>query len=179
MKKKTVTAAPEQNAKAAETKTTEKKNAEIKPAAAEKTAAAKSVKPAAKKKSAPAKSASAASQKKAARKHKPITIEDISTKLAGKINKTAADKLTGPIAVDIEVWGWDDGANRHMYIEIINGRVTVAPYNYEDRNVEAYISFADAKDIVDGKLSVKDAFTAGKLNASGDVRSALIFASLF
>lgn len=178
MKKKTVTAAPEQNAKAAKAITTEKKNAEILPAAAEKTAA-KSVKPAAKRKSAPAKSASAVSQKKAARKPKPITIEDLSAKLAGKINKTAADKLTGTIAVDIEVWGWDDDLNRHMYIEIINGRVTVAPYNYEDRNLEAYISFADAKDIVDGKLSVKDAFKTGKLNASGDVRSALTFASLF
>lgn len=145
--------------------------------------AATQAKPATKKSAASKKPSKAAdakpTQKKAGRKPKPLTIDDIAAKLSKLVNKAAANKIVGPVAVDIEVWGWDDGANRHMYIEIINGRITVAPYNYDDRNVEAYISFADAKDVVDGKLSLKEAFSSGKLNASGDVRSALIFASLF
>lgn len=198
MKKKTVAAAngAKTGVKAAEVKEAAKPEVKTAPAADTKSvavsapkaeapvkSAATAAKPAAKKTAAPKKAekteAAKPAHKKPGRKPKPVTVDDIAAKLSKLVKKSAADKVVGPIAVDIEVWGWDDGANRHVYIEIINGRVTVAPYNYEDRNVEAYISFADAKDVVDGKLSVKDAFSSGKLNASGDVRSALIFASLF
>lgn len=149
--------------------------------------AVKEVKAPAKKKASPKTAAKAAKapavakteRKKPGRKPKPVTIDDISAKLSKLVNKSKAAGVKGPVAVDVEVWGWDDGANRHLYIEVVDGKVTVAPYSYDDRNAEAYISFADANAVVNGKLSVKDAFAEGKLNASGDVRSALIIASLF
>ena len=149
-------------------------------------AAAKEVKPRAKRnaakavaKSDNAPAAAETARKKPGRKPKPVTIDVISAKLSKLVNKTKAAEVKGAVAVDVEVWGWDDGANRHLYIEVLDGKVTVAPYSYDDRNLEAYISFADANDLVNGKLTVKDAFASGKLNASGDVRTALIIASLF
>lgn len=177
-------------AKPAEVKAAPKaaeKKAEAKPAA--KTAAKKPAakKPAAKKapakkaapKAAEKKAAAPKAAKPAAKKAKEVTLDDICAKLAKLVNKANAAKLAGTIAVDVEVWGWDDGSNKHLYVEVKDGVVTVAPYEYNECSVKAYIAYADAVALVNGKLTFKDAFTSGKLNAIGIVGDAVKLASLF
>lgn len=172
--------------KPAEKKPVEKKAAEKKPA--EKKPAAK--KPAAKKpaakKAAPAKKAAAAKTAKTAdapkkrpgRKPKPVTVEDIVAKIGKRINKDAAKKIAenGKAAVDIKLYGPFEA---HMYIEIKDGAVNVAPYDYIEKDIEAAISVENALAIADGKLSVKEAVENGSLYVFGNVQFALMFAKLF
>lgn len=164
-----------------------KAEAPAKPAAEKKAPAKKAAKAPAKaaaEKKAPAKKAAKApAEKKAPAKRgpkaKPVTIDDICAKLAKKISAAKAAKLTYTIAVDVEVWGWEDGSNKHLYIEVKDGKADVQPYEYDACNFKAFISFADAMAVVDGKLSIMDALQSGKLNAIGVVGDAVKLASIF
>lgn len=186
-----VKASPAETPKPEAKKPAEKKPAEKKPVekkAAEKKSAEK--KPAAKKpaakKAAPAKKAAAAKTAKTAdapkkrpgRKPKPVTVEDIVAKIGKRINKDAAKKIAenGKAAVDIKLYGPFEA---HMYIEIKDGAVNVAPYDYIEKDIEAAISVENALAIADGKLSVKDAVENGSLYVFGNVQFALMFAKLF
>lgn len=143
---------------------------------------AEAKKPAAKK--APAKTAAkkttakAEPKKRAPRKPKPVTVDDIVAKIYKRIDKTAAKSIAaeGKAAVDIKLYGPFEA---HMYIEVKNGNVSVAPYDYIERDIEAAISVENALAIADGKLSIKDAVENGALYVFGNVQFALKLAKLF
>lgn len=182
-KKTTPTTAPKKDtavkpvekvaAKAAEVKAEVKAvpaPAEAPKAEAKKPAAKTAKKTVAKKTAAPA--------KRAPRKPKPITINDIVAKIYKRINKSAAKSIAaeGKAAVDIKLYGPFEA---HMYIEIKNGVVNVAPYDYIEKDIEAAISVENALAIADGKLSVKEAVENGSLYVFGNVQFALKLAKLF
>lgn len=165
------------------------KAAEVKaaPAQAPKTEAKKPAakKPAAKKQAAekPASKKSAAKaepapKKRAVKKPKPITVDDIVAKIYKKIDTAAAKDIVseGKAAVDIKLYG---SFEAHMYIEIKNGVVSVAPYDYIEKDIEAAISVENALAIADGKLTVEEAVENGALYVFGNVQFALMFAKLF
>ena len=106
-------------------------------------------------------------------------IGDICAKLYKKIDKTKAAKIKDLVAADVEVWGWEDGTNKHLFVEVLDGKVRVEPYDYIDCTLKAHISFADAIAFLDGKLTLADALAAGKLNANGNVGAALRLAGIF
>lgn len=143
---------------------------------------AEAKKPAAKKtsgKTAAKKTAAKAEPKKRApRKPKPVTVDDIVAKIYKRIDKTAAKSIAaeGKAAVDIKLYGPFEA---HMYIEVKNGNVSVAPYDYIERDIEAAISVENALAIADGKLSIKDAVENGALYVFGNVQFALKLAKLF
>ena len=143
--------------------------------------AAKAAKSAAKKPAAKAAKAAPAAEpkKKGGRKPKPVMIGDICAKLYKKIDKTKAAKIKDLVAADVEVWGWEDGTNKHLFVEVLDGKVRVEPYDYIDCTLKAHISFADAIAFLDGKLTLADALAAGKLNANGNVGAALRLAGIF
>lgn len=149
--------------------------------AAKKPAAKKSAakKPAAKKAAEKKSAAKTPAKKPAAKKAKEITMEDICAKLSKRIDAAKAAKLADTIAVDVQVWGWEDGTQRHLYIEVKDGKATVAPYDYQGPNFNAYINVADAVALADGKLTVIDALLGGKLNAIGVIGDAVKLASIF
>lgn len=120
----------------------------------------------------------AAPAKRAPRKPKPITTDDIVAKIYKRINKSAAKSIAaeGKAAVDIKLYGPFEA---HMYIEIKNGVVSVAPYDYIEKDIEAAISVENALAIADGKLTVKDAVENGSLYVFGNVQFALKLAKLF
>lgn len=157
---------------APKTAKTEKKPAKA-PAAkkAEKPAAKK---PAAKKAEAPA----PAPKKRAPRKPKTLTVEDVAAKVAKKIDKAAAKQIvpSGKAAVDIKLYGPFEA---HMYIEIKDGAVNVAPYDYIEKDLEAALPVDVALAIADGKTTVKEAVENGSLYVFGNVQFALMFAKLF
>ena len=127
---------------------------------------------------APAEAPKAEPKKRAPRKPKPVTVDDIVAKIYKRIDKTAAKSIAaeGKAAVDIKLYGPFEA---HMYIEVKNGNVSVAPYDYIERDIEAAISVEDALAIADGKLSIKDAVENGALYVFGNVQFALKLAKLF
>ena len=143
--------------------------------------AGKTAKPAAKKpaakKSAPA-AGNAAPAKRAGRKPRPVTVDTVVAKVYKRVNKSAAKSIAaeGKAAVDVKLYGPFEA---HMYIEVKNGVVSVAPYDYIEKDIEAAISVENAIAIADGKLSIKDAVENGALYVFGNVQFALKLAKLF
>lgn len=176
-------------AKAAEIKAEEVKavaapaeapKAEPKKTAPAKTAAKTATKKTSAKKSAPkaAPAKAAPEKKRGGRKPKPVTVDDIVAKISKRIDKAAAKSIAadGKAAVDIKLYGPFEA---HMYIEIKDGSVTVAPYDYIENDLVAAISVENALAIAGGKLTVKEAVENGALYVAGNVQFALRFAKLF
>lgn len=176
----TAVAKPVAEVKPAEVKAAAPKSAEKKPAA-KKAAPKKAEKPAAAKK-APAKKAeapaAAAPKKRAPRKPKTVTVDDVVAKISKRIDKTAAKTVAaeGKAAVDIKLYG---AFEAHMYIEIKDGTVNVAPYDYIEKDLEAAVPVDVALAIADGKTTVQEAVENGNLYVFGNVQFAMMFAKLF
>ena len=173
------------NAEVKAVKPTEAAEVKAAPAQAPKTEAKKPAekKPAEKKsaeKKSPAKAepAPAAKKRVVGRKPKPVTVDDIVAKIYKKIDAAAAKNIVsqGKAAVDIKLYGPFEA---HMYIEIKNGVVSVAPYDYIEKDIEAAVSVENALAIADGKLTVEEAVENGALYVFGNVQFALMFAKLF
>ena len=189
-------------AKAAEKKTAAKKPAAekaVKAPAAEKTAkvtapaaekSVKAAKPAAKKaaakpaakktaaaKKAPAKAAKAA--KPAVKKPKVVGIDEMCKKLEKLVDKKKAAAVKANVAVDVKVWGWADETDRHFYIEIKDGALTISPFEYNAASFEAYISYDNILQFLNGKLTLANAIASGALNANGNIPAALALGNIF
>jgi putative sterol carrier protein len=97
--------------------------------------------------------------------------------ILANVRKRAAKATVSPdyfLAVMITITGDNDGV---FYIEAKNGKVSVEPYEYIDRNCEIIISAEDLVKLMDSKLDPVAAFSAGKLKVNGDLGKALEFSS--
>ncbi len=95
-----------------------------------------------------------------------------------KVKEVATDAdLTGKdfLAVQVNLTGKEGGV---FYVEIKDGKVSVEPYEYNDRNCALTLSLDDFNKLLNGKLDPVFAFTAGKLKVDGDVGKALEFSKL-
>lgn len=179
-------------------KSTEKKTTAKKPAAekvvkaapaAEKTVkapAVKAAKPAAKKtaakpaaKKTAAKKAPAKAAKPAVKKPKVVGIEEMCKKLEKLVDAKKAAGVKANVAVDVKVWGWEDEIDRHFYIEIKDGALSISPFEYNAASFEAYISYDNMLQFLNGKLSLANAIASGALNANGNIPAALALGSIF
>lgn len=163
---KAKTAAKKPAAKTAAKSTAKKATAAKKTTA--KAAAAKTAKPATKK-TAPA--------KKTAKKSDAVTIDTICAKLEKKLGKKTSVKEK--VAVDIEVWGFEDGSNSKMYIEINGGKITISPHTYEEKDFRVSLSCANAVAFVDGKLTLKALIESKDFYAEGNIAAAVKLAAIF
>ena len=143
------------------------KKAAAKPAA-KKTAAAKK---------APAKAAKAA--KPAVKKPKVVGIDEMCKKLEKLVDKKKAAAVKANVAVDVKVWGWADETDRHFYIEIKDGALTISPFEYNAASFEAYISYDNILQFLNGKLTLANAIASGALNANGNIPAALALGNIF
>lgn len=159
--------------KATKSKTTAASNAKTK-AAAKKTSSTTAKKAASKP---AAKKASATKTTKKAPKKPAITIETICGKIEKIVPKTV--KFKDKIAVDIEVWGFEDGSNAKMYIEANEGKITVAPYSYDEKDIRVAISFTNAMSFAEGKIKLADLLSSADFYAEGNIAAALKLASIF
>ena len=176
-------------AKATEKKTAAKKSAAEKAVkatpVAEKTAAPvaeKAAAPAVEKKAAakPAKATKTTrTAKPAAKKAKVVGIDEICKKLEKMVDKKKAAAVKTNVAVDVKVWGWEDETDRHFYIEIKDGALTISPFEYNAASFEAYISYENMLQFLNGKLTLANAIASGALNANGNIPAALSLGSIF
>lgn len=168
--------------KTAPVKTAEKKSAksaaEKKTAAEKRTAAAK--KPATK--AAAKKTTEKAAEKKptAKRASAIVNVETVCAKLEKKISKTKAAAVKEKIAVDIEVYGFTEGASsQKMYVELNDGKVTVSPHTYDAKDFRVAISLDNAVAFVNGKITLKALLDSEGFYADGNIAKAIKLASIF
>lgn len=161
--------------KKAAAKPAAKKPAAKKPAA--KTAAAKKADTA---KKAPAKAVKTTkAAKPAVKKPKVVGIDEMCKKLEKMVDKKKAAAVKANVAVDVKVWGWADETDRHFYIEIKDGALTISPFEYNAASFEAYISYDNMLQFLNGKLTLANAIASGALNANGNIPAALALGNIF
>lgn len=147
----TTAAKPEKPVEVKASKTAEVKAAPAEtPKAARKPAAKATAKNAVK----PAAKADSAPKKRAGRKPKPITVNDVVAKIYKRIDKAAGKQVAaeGRAAVDIKLYG---SFEAHMYIEVKDGKVSVEPYDYIERDLEAAVPVDVALAIADGRQPLR------------------------
>ena len=131
-------------------------------------------------KKAPAKTAKATkTAKPAVKKAKVVGIDEMCKKLEKMVDKKKASAVKTNVAVDVKVWGWDDETDRHFYIEIKDGALTISPFEYNAASFEAYISYENMLQFLNGKLTLANAIASGALNANGNIPAALALGSIF
>lgn len=93
--------------------------------------------------------------------------------------RTIAEKIdvsdVGFLAVQINLKDLDPGT---FYIEVKEHRISIEPYEYNDRSCALTLSSENFNKLIDGKLDPVAAFTLGKLKVDGDVGKALEFSNL-
>ncbi len=105
-----------------------------------------------------------------------MTIQELVTKahlaLKDQDLAPAGDKL----AVQINVTGKDAGI---FYIEILNGRLSVEPYDYHDRDFSLTADSAEISRLISGRMNTVNAVAAGKLQIEGSMEKFDVLAGLF
>jgi len=93
-------------------------------------------------------------------------------------NKTAAfngDDFNDFLAVQITL----SDISEVFYVEIKNGKLSIEPYEYHDRQAHLIISSEDFIAMISGQFHYVLAFTTGKLKVEGDLGKAAQLAELF
>ena len=92
-------------------------------------------------------------------------------KIAGKTDVSDVDFL----AVQINITEPDGGV---FYVEVKDHKVSVEPYEYNDRNCAITISNADFLKFLDGDIDVGKAYDEGVIKVDGDLGKAAWFSDL-
>ncbi|HCI73096.1 MAG TPA: SCP-2 sterol transfer family protein [Lachnospiraceae bacterium] len=79
------------------------------------------------------------------------------------------------LAVQINIQGEQTGV---FYVEVKDGRISVEPYEYYDRQCRIMISGEDFEGLLRGTLDPGKAYDEGRLQVEGDLGKALTFAEL-
>ncbi|MCH5205881.1 MAG: SCP2 sterol-binding domain-containing protein [Oscillospiraceae bacterium] len=103
-----------------------------------------------------------------------MTFDEILKKVRDKAAETDASG-TDFLAVQVNLTGKSGGV---FYVEVKNGKISVEPYEYNDRNCAINIEPANFVKLMDGKLDPVLAYTTGKLKVEGDLGKALEFSKI-
>ena len=79
------------------------------------------------------------------------------------------------MAVQINIEGEEPGV---FYVEVKDGRISVEPYEYYDRQCAITISDTDFNRLLKGSLDPGKAYDNGRLRVDGDLDAALKFSKL-
>lgn len=104
-----------------------------------------------------------------------MTYQEVFERSKEIIMQYDASQLEGHLAVDVRIEGEGEGI---FYIELLDGKVYVEPYEYIDRDCRFVISAEDFLKIADGSLDSVFAFTTGRLKVEGSIDKALEFQNL-
>ena len=100
-----------------------------------------------------------------------MTFDELLTKVRTKAQDADVSGVDF-LAVQVNITGKNSGV---FYVEVKDGKISVEPYEYNDRQCAITISMADFNKLLDGKLDPVLAFTTGKLKVDGDVGKAVEF----
>lgn len=104
-----------------------------------------------------------------------MTYEEIFEQSKEYILSNDIEGIEGNLAIEIDIVGEGGGS---FYIELKNGKLSVEPYEYYNRDCKFLVSGADFLSMCAGILDPVVAFTKGKLKVEGNIEKALEFSKI-
>ncbi len=99
-----------------------------------------------------------------------MTFETVFAQAKEQIMKLDAGKGKEHLAYQFQITGESSGK---FYIEIRDGRLSVEPYEYNDRDALFICDAQTLMDVVSGKMGMTKALSSGRLRAEGNIGQAL------
>ena len=99
------------------------------------------------------------------------TILEKAREMARKADISGIDFL----AVQINIEGGESGV---FYVEVKDGRISVEPYEYYDRQCAITISGDDFDRLIQGRIDPGKAYDEGRIRVDGDLDTALKFSEM-
>ena len=93
-------------------------------------------------------------------------INDIVSKISAKCESADLSGFPEKFAVQFNIKGKVNGV---FYVEVLDGKLSVMPYEYNDRDLLITVSKTNLEKIMSGKLGAEAAFGAGQLAVEGDL----------
>ena len=103
-----------------------------------------------------------------------MTFDKLLTKVRTKA-ESADVSASDFLAVQVNITGKDEGV---FYVEVKDHKISVEPYEYNDRNCAITMNMTNFNKLIDGKLDPILAFTTGRLKVEGDAGKALEFSKI-
>ena len=104
-----------------------------------------------------------------------MTVDQLIGKIYNKLSKADIAGTQGKVAVQFNLTGKVTGV---FYIEILNGVLSVMPYEYIDRDVSVSGTLTNLEKILNGKLIPQVAIAEGKIKVEGNVDKVMLLAEL-
>lgn len=104
-----------------------------------------------------------------------MTVVQMTEKIKTKLSDKNFTGMEGKLAVQVNLTGKVGGV---FYIEILNGVLSVMPYEYIDRDAEVSLTITNLDKIVSGKLSASVAIAEHKMKVKGNVDKVLLLDTL-
>lgn len=104
-----------------------------------------------------------------------MTVDQLIGKIYNKLSKADIAGTEGKVAVQFNLTGKVTGV---FYIEILNGVLSVMPYEYIDRDACVSGSLTNLEKILNGKLVSQVAVAEGKITVEGNVDKVMLLAEL-
>ena len=99
-----------------------------------------------------------------------MTYEEIFNKVKEKFGNADVSSINEKIAYQFNITGEGSGI---FYAEVKDGKLSIEPYEYFDRDAMFICSADTLLKIMDGKMDPVTAFTLQKLKVEGDIGKAL------
>ena len=105
-----------------------------------------------------------------------MTVEQLTTKVYEKLkDKDFGSEMGRLLAIQVNLTGRIGAV---FYIEILNGRLSVMPYEYIDRDAVLFMTMTNCGKLLSGKLDMQQAYHTGKVKIEGDMDKVLILTRL-
>lgn len=96
-------------------------------------------------------------------------------KVYNKLSKADIAGTQGKVAIQFNLTGKVTGV---FYVEILNGVLSVMPYEYIDHDAIVYGSLTNMEKVLSGKLIPQVAIAEGKIQIEGNVDKVMMLAEL-
>ncbi|MDR2532687.1 MAG: SCP2 sterol-binding domain-containing protein [Oscillospiraceae bacterium] len=104
-----------------------------------------------------------------------IPLEDILAEIKEKTANFDGSNYHGFLAVQVNL----TDIKKVFYVEVKDGKLTIAPYDYNDRQANMRISSVNFRKMINGELNGTAAFLTGKLKIDGSIEKCKEMAALF
>lgn len=94
-----------------------------------------------------------------------MTYEQIVEKAQSIVAKGSAENIKDHLAIQYNITGEGAGS---FYMEIKDGKISVCPYEYYDRDILVTGSAENILGMMEGKIDMVGAYLSGKIKAQGD-----------
>ncbi len=104
-----------------------------------------------------------------------MSYEEIVEKVRERLKDSDPSKVGDFLAIQVNIT--EEGAGA-FYVEVKDGKLSVEPYEYHDRQALITMKSKNFLKLMEGKLDPVAAFTLGKLKIDGSIEKVLEFSKL-